>query len=229
MGSSATAGPEQRMRLTRGRVLRAAIGLADAGGLEALTMCKLGDELEVEAMSVYHHVANKDDLLDGMIDAVFAEVELPPPSDNWKTAIRKRSTSLRAALSRHPWATGLMVSGSRPSNFTLRHHDRVLGTLRNGGFSFTLAAHAFSVIDSYVYGFSMQDTRLPFESELGPAAMANTMLVELDATEFPYLTELIRDKGLRSGAEFHYALDLILDALERDRERELQDSGSIRV
>ena len=220
-----------RVRLTRDRVLATAIALADSGGLEALTMRSLGDQLDVEAMSVYRHVSNKEDLLNGMIDAVFAEIELPSHSDDWKSAIRTRSVSLRAGFVRHPWAAGLMDSGTEPGHATLRHHNGVLGVLRNGGFSVTLAAHAFSIIDSYIYGFGLQDKGLPFQSEEESAAMAQTMLVQVDASEFPYLTELIREHALQSGYhhadEFHYALDLVLDALEQDREREMRSAGKI--
>jgi AcrR family transcriptional regulator len=209
-------------------VLSTAIALADAGGIEALSMRKLGEELKVEAMSVYRHVANKEDLLNGMIDAVFAEIELPSHSEDWKTALRKRSLSVRAALLRHPWATGLMDSGTQPGHATLRHHNRVLGTLRNGGFSVPMAAHAFSAIDSYIYGFAMQDKALPFETEEESAAMAQVMLAQLDANEYPYLVELIREHaaqpGYRYGDEFVYGLDLVLNALERERDIDLGKS-----
>jgi AcrR family transcriptional regulator len=214
-----------RARLNREQVLNTAIALADAGGIEALSMRKLGEELKVEAMSVYRHVANKEDLLNGMIDAVFAEIELPSHSEDWKTALRKRSLSVRAALLRHPWATGLMDSGTQPGHATLRHHNRVLGTLRNGGFSLPMAAHAFSAIDSYIYGFEMQDKALPFQTEEESAAMAQMLLAQLDANEYPYLVELIRDHaaqpGYHYGDEFTYGLDLVLNALEREREADL--------
>jgi len=214
-----------RARLNRDQVLNTAIALADAGGIEALSMRKLGEELKVEAMSVYRHVANKEDLLNGMIDAVFAEIELPSHSEDWKTALRKRSLSVRAALLRHPWATGLMDSGTQPGHATLRHHNRVLGTLRTGGFSVPMAAHAFSAIDSYIYGFAMQDKALPFQTEEESAAMAQMLLAQLDANEYPYLVELIRDHaaqpGYHYGDEFTYGLDLVLNALERERDADL--------
>jgi AcrR family transcriptional regulator len=214
-----------RARLNREQVLNTAIALADAGGIEALSMRKLGEELRVEAMSVYRHVANKEDLLNGMIDAVFAEIELPSHSEDWKTALRKRSLSVRAALLRHPWATGLMDSGTQPGHATLRHHNRVLGTLRTGGFSVPMAAHAFSAIDSYIYGFAMQDKALPFQTEEESAAMAQMLLAQLDASEYPYLVELIREHaaqpGYHYGDEFTYGLDLVLNALERERDADL--------
>ena len=145
-------GAKRRARLNRDRVLRAAIALADAGGIESLTMRRLGEELGVEAMSLYHHVANKDDLLDGMVDAVFSEIDLPSDAADWRTAMRDRGISARKALSRHPWATGLMESRTTPGPATLRHHDTVIGTLRKAGFSIELTAHAFSALDSYTTG-----------------------------------------------------------------------------
>src|SRR3954447_4123526 len=144
-----TAGPG-RARLSRERVLGAAVLLADTGGLEALTMRRLGEDLGVEAMSLYKHVANKDDLLDGMVDLVFAEIELPSGDTDWRTAMRGRAVSVRSVLRRHPWATAMMQSRAAPGAATLRHHDTVIGTLRRAGFSVGLTAHAFSAIDAYV-------------------------------------------------------------------------------
>src|SRR3954462_7824026 len=153
-----------RGRLNRDRVLRAAVSLADSGGLESLTMRRLGEELGVEAMSLYKHVANKDDLLDGMVDLVFAEIELPSGDTDWRTTMRGRAVSARSALRRHPWATALMQSRTAPGAATLRHHDTVIGTLRGAGFSVVLWAHAFSATDAYVYGFARQERSLPFET-----------------------------------------------------------------
>ncbi len=163
-----------RTRLNRDRVVAAAVALADAAGLEGLSMRRLGEELGVEAMSIYNHVANKDDLINGMADAVFAEIELPSHSDDWKTAIRKRSISFRDVLARHPWATTVRDSGTNPGSATLRHHDRVIGTFRNGGFTVPQAAHAFSAIDSYIYGFAMQEKSLPFTTPEETAAILET-------------------------------------------------------
>jgi len=222
MASPSKAGTGPRVRLNRERVLSAAITLADASGIDALTMRRLGEELGVEAMSLYNHVANKDDLITGMIDAVFAEIELPSHSDGWKAALRKRSVSFRDVLSRHPWATALKDSGTNPGPATLRHHDRVIGTLRNGGFSVALAAHAFSALDSYVYGFAIQETGLSFTTEEEAAAMAHIMLAQLPVNEYPYLAELTAEHVLQPGYnyanEFPFGLDLILDALERARD-----------
>jgi AcrR family transcriptional regulator len=145
-------------------VLRAATVLADRVGVGSLSMRKLAQELGVEAMSLYHHVANKDDLLDGMVDLVFGEIELPSGDAGWKAAMRRRAISAREALRRHPWATGLMESRSTPGAANLRHHDAVLGILRGAGFSVELAAHAYSLLDSYIYGFALQEKTVPFDS-----------------------------------------------------------------
>jgi AcrR family transcriptional regulator len=213
---------EGRARLNRERVLQSAIGLADEDGLEKLSMRRLGEGLGVEAMSLYNHVSNKEDLLNGMIDTLYGEIELPSHDDDWKTALRKRSVSVREVLLRHPWANGLMDSATSPGPGTLRHHDRVLGTFRNGGFSLAMTAHAFSALDSYVYGYAKQEKALPFDDEEQAAAMANVMLAQLPASEYPYLYELMAKHVLQPGYnyadEFSYGLDLVLDALERARD-----------
>ncbi len=208
-----------RVRLNRERVLGAAIALCDAGGIESLTMRKLGEELGVEAMSLYNHVANKDDLLNGMIDAVFAEIDLPSGAGDWKTAMRERAISAREILSRHPWATGLMNSGTTPGPATLRHHDTVIGTLREAGFSIEMAAHAFSAIDAYTYGFALQEAGLPVDTPEQIAEVAQMMLAQFPADEYPNLAELtiehILKPGYDYGEEYEFGLDLILDGLER--------------
>ena len=211
-----------RTRLTRERVLRAALLLADCGGLDALTMRRLGEELGVEAMSLYKHVANKEDLLDGMVDLVFAEIELPTGDPDWRTAMRARAVSARAALTRHPWATALMQSRTAPGGATLRHHDTVIGTLRRAGFSVALTAHAFSAIDAYVYGFALQERSLPFESAEQAEEVGRQMFARMPPGEFPHLTELtvehILQPGYDYGDEFEYGLDLVLDGLDRARQ-----------
>jgi AcrR family transcriptional regulator len=211
--------PRARPNLSRDRVLRAAIALADAEGIESLTMRKLGVELGVEAMSLYRHVANKDDLLDGMIDGVFGEIDLPTGQTDWKTALRTRAISTRAAMSRHPWATGLMESRTTPGPATLRHHNAVIGTLRKAGFSIELAAHAFSALDSYIYGFALQETSLPFDTAEETTKVAQAILARLSPDEYPHLTEMavehVLQPGYDYGEEFEFGLDLILDGLER--------------
>ena len=142
-----------RTPLNRQRVLDAAVTLADRDGVAALSMRRLAQELGVEAMSLYHHVANKDAILDGIVDVVFAEIELPDAEAGWREAMRRRAISVRDALRRHPWATGLMESRPTPGPANLRHHDAVLGVLRGAGFPRELTAHAYALLDSYIYGF----------------------------------------------------------------------------
>ena len=216
--------PQPRVRLNRVRVIAAAVALADEGGIDALTMRRLGEELKVEAMSLYNHVTNKDDLVNGMADTIFGEVELPSHSDDWMTAIRQRSISFREVLARHPWAISVHGSGTNPGPATLRHHDRVIGTFRNGGFSVASAAHAFSAVDSYIYGFAMQERTLPFTTPEETAAMAEIMLAQLPRSEYPYLAELTSDHVLSGsyfyGDEFLIGLDLILAGLKTLRDAE---------
>ena len=183
-----------RPPLTRRRVLRAAVALADRNGVGSLSMRRLAHELGVEAMSLYHHVANKDDVLDGIVDIVFSEIDLPEDGADWKAAMRERAISARAALRRHPWAIGLMESRSSPGPAKLRHHDAVLRVLRTAGFPVEMAAHAFSLLDSYIYGFALQETSLPFETSDELVDVAQTILENLPADEYPYLTEMVKDR-----------------------------------
>src|SRR5262252_1681442 len=194
-GASARA----RSPLTRERILEAAIALADEGGIAALSMRKLAQQLGVEAMSLYNHVANKDDLLDGMVDLVFSEIPLPAANLDWRSGMRERAIAVRAALSRHRWAIGLMESRRRPGAATLRHHDAVLGCLRIAGFSVELAAHAYSVLDSYIYGFALNEQSLPFETPEDVAMVGASMLEQFPAEAYPHLSELIREHAMRPG------------------------------
>jgi AcrR family transcriptional regulator len=200
-------------------VLRAALVLADKGGIESLTMRKIGEELHVEAMSLYNHVANKEDILDGIVDLVFSEIALPPDRVDWKTAMRQRAISAHEALLRHPWATSLMQSRTEPGPATLRHHDSVIRTLRAAGFTVDMAAHAFSVVDSYVYGFALQQVNLPSHTSEEAVALAGNILRQLSTSEYPHLAEMIAEHGMKPGYdyadEFGFGLDLILDGLER--------------
>ncbi len=212
---------EPRVPLRRDRVLHTAVAFADEHGMASLTMRKLGEALGVEAMSLYNHVANKDDLLDGMIDVVFGEIGLPSGEAGWKTAMRQRAVSAREVLSRHRWSIGLMESRTTPGPATLRHHDAVIGSLRGAGFSIPMAAHAFSVLDSYIYGFALQEASLPFESGEETAELAEAIMSQMPAGAYPHLTELavehVLQPGYAYGNEFDFGLDLILDGLERAR------------
>jgi AcrR family transcriptional regulator len=213
---------EPRTPLSRARVLQAAVDLADKGGVEALSMRKLGHEVGVEAMSLYRHVRNKHDIVDGMVDVVFGEIGLPPRGADWKTAMRQWAISARQVLARHPWAIGLMESRSRPGPATLRHHDAVIGCLREAGFSIGMAAHAYSVLDSYIYGFALQQASLPFKTSEEVVEVAKSILLRFPADAYPHLAEMTVQHILRPGYdyadEFEFGLDLILDGLERVRD-----------
>jgi AcrR family transcriptional regulator len=209
----------RRVPLSRDQVLQAAVALADEGGIGALSMRKLGQVLGVEAMSLYNHVASKSDLLDGMVDIVFSEIGLPPGGAGWKPAMRQRAISVREVLGRHRWAIGLMESRRSPGPATLRHHDAVLGCLRGSGFSVELTAHAYALLDSYIYGFALQEASLPFGTAEETAQVTQEIAGQFPADHYPHLTELaiahVLQPGYRYGNEFEIGLDLILDALER--------------
>jgi AcrR family transcriptional regulator len=213
-----------RPRLSRERVLQAAVRLADSGGLEALTMRRLGEDLGVEAMSLYKHVASKDDLIDGMVDLVFAEIELPALDVDWRTAMRRRAVSTRDALNRHRWAVGHMEGRSTHGPANLRLHDAVLGCLRAAGFSVEMTVHAYSVQDAYIYGFALQETDMTPETPEDFAAVAAQQMEDYAAmlAEFPNLVEVVGGYVAKSGydyaTEFLFGLDLILDGLERIRD-----------
>ncbi len=221
MATRAMPTAEPRGRLSRARVLRAAIAHADAGGLEALTMRNLAEELEVAPMALYRHVANKDDLIDAMIDVVFSEISLPLGGADWRTAMRQRAISVREALSRHRWAIGLMESRRSPGPANLRHHDAVIGKLRAASFDIAMAAHAYSLLDSYIYGFALTNLNLPFDTSVEIADVAQSMLEPFPANEYPNLVEILTEHvmkpGYDYGDEFEYGLDLILDGLESVR------------
>jgi AcrR family transcriptional regulator len=206
-----------RPRLDRERVLRGAMAVADSGGLEALTIRSLAESLGVKPMSVYHYVANKEEILDGLIDLVFREIELPSAEGSWREQLARRATSARAVLRAHPWAIGLMESRTSPGPETLRHHDAVIATLRGAGFSPSLTAHAYALLDSYTYGFALQEAGLPFSGPDGPAEVADPIMESLAAGDYPHFVEMVTDYYLRPGYdfgnEFAWGLELILDAL----------------
>jgi len=207
----------KRQPLNRDRLLSTAIAIADASGIGALTMRSLAQALDVKPMSLYHHVANKEEILDGIIDVVFGEIELPPADIDWRTAMRRRAVSARQVLARHPWATPLMESRRNPGPVTLGHHDAVIGILRRGGFSIQLTAHAYSMLDAYIYGFALQEAGLPFDNETVPD-VAQEMMAEFPTGAYPHLTELamehVLQPGYDYGDEFDFGLDLILDSFE---------------
>lgn len=208
-----------RRPLTRQRVLDAAMALADRVGVEAFTIRKLAAELDVKPMAIYHHVPNKDSILDGIVDAVFAEIDLPPTDVDWREAMRLRCVSAREVLGRHPWAPPLMESRTSPGPATLHHHDAVLACLRRGGLSWSLTAHAYAVLDSYVYGFALQEANLPFEDEQQVGELSESIIMPLSADEYPALVaftvEHVLQPGYDFGHSFEFGLDLLLDGLSR--------------
>jgi AcrR family transcriptional regulator len=211
--------PGGREPLTPERVLDTALRLADQGGLEALSMRKLGQALGVEAMALYYHFANKERVLDGIVDLVFGEIDVPAIGADWKAAMRRRAISVRDALARHRWAIGLMESRTNPGPANLRHHDAVIGRLRAAGFDMAMAAHAYSALDAYIYGFALTKMNLPFETTTDIAEMAETMLEPFPLGEYPNLADFITEHAMKPGYdfadEFEYGLDVILDGLDR--------------
>lgn len=204
--------------LSTERVVAEAIRLADREGVDGLSMRRLAGTLGAGAMSLYHYVASKEELLDAMIDVVFDEIELPPEDADWQTAIRRRAVSARQVLARHPWANGLMESRTSPGPANLRHHEAVTACLRRAGFSPVMATHANWLLDSYVYGFALQASGLPFGTadELADV-IEDAYLPQLPPDEFPYLNEsaaALVAVGFDPAEEFVFGLDLVLAALE---------------
>jgi AcrR family transcriptional regulator len=210
---------KRRAPLSRERVLEGAVAIADADGIGALTIRSLAQHLGVKPMSLYYYVANKSEILDAIVDVVFSEIDLPTVDGDWRSEIRLRAHSARQVLRRHSWAIGLLESRTTPGPDTLRHHDAMLGTLRGAGFSIEMTAHAYALIDSYVYGFALQEAALPFDGRDTVTTVAVPMMEQFPAGEYPYLVELatehILQPGYDFGDEFDFGLDLILDALNK--------------
>jgi AcrR family transcriptional regulator len=208
----------QRSPLTADRVLTGGIELADRIGIEPFTIRKLAVELDVKPMTIYHHVASKEAIIDGMVDLVFSEIDVPPVDTDWKTSMRQRCVSVRAVLARHPWAPPLMESRTSPGPATLRHHEAVLGCLRRGGLSLGMTAHAYALIDSYLYGFALQEANLPFNGSEDIGDLAEAIVEAVPAEEYPNLTEFtaahVLQPGYAFGNSFEFGLDLLLDGIQ---------------
>jgi AcrR family transcriptional regulator len=209
-----------RQPLSSARVLKAAVALADEGGLEAFSMRRLAQQLGVVPMALYKHVANKEDLLDGMVDIVFSEIELPPGELDWRSAMRHRAISTREALKRHSWAIGMMES-RHPGPANLQNHNATMGCLRAAGFSFEMAIHAYSLQDAYIYGFALQERDTEFQTPDSAGEAARRRAETVGALEnYPYLVEIaeeLPESGYDNAVEFAWGLDLILDGLDRLR------------
>ncbi len=211
--------PPERAPLSRERVLRGAIAVADAGGIAGLTIRSLAQQLGVKPMSVYHYVANKDEIIDGIVDIVFGEIDLPAADGEWRAEMRRQASSAREVLRRHRWATELLQSRTNPGPETLRHHNAIIGTLRGAGFSVETTAHAYALLDSYVYGFALSESSLPINGPETVAEVAESMSQLFDAEAFPHLAEFamehVMQPGYDFGLEFEFGLDLILDGLAK--------------
>jgi AcrR family transcriptional regulator len=212
-----------RPPLDRDRVLRAAIELADDGGIEALSMRRLGRTLGVEAMSLYNHVSSKDDVLAGIVDIIVGDIDVETPAVSWKEAMRRRAISMREAFARHPWAVGLLESRKSPGPAALRYCESVLRVLRRAGFSPEMALRAFSVLDSYAYGYSIQEKSMASDSAMETSERSEEFLRQLPGDGFPYLAEIashVARSGFEYAREFELGLDLLLDALDSRRDAE---------
>jgi AcrR family transcriptional regulator len=208
----------RRETLTRERVLRAALVLADERGIDALSMRELGRHLGVDAMTLYNHVDNKDDLLNGIVDMVVGEIDLPPGDGDWSEVMRIRARSAQAVFGRHPWASQLLDSRTSSGPERLRYFDWVIGTLRRAGFTVDEALHAYSALDAYIYGFARQQANVSSGEPSSPET-AQQMLAEIPTDQFPHLTEVIthyiHQGGYDPDADFDFGLTLILDSLAR--------------
>jgi|CXWJ01.1.fsa_nt_gi AcrR family transcriptional regulator len=210
---------DSRQPLSKERIVEAAARVADEGGAAAISMRNVAKELGVEAMSLYHHIANKDALLDALVNWVFAQIALPEPGDSWRQGMRVRAASAREVLVGHPWALALIDSRSNPGPALLRHHDAVIGCLRRGGFPIELAAQAFSVIDAYVYGFALTERNLPFDPATTDQAVDLAVGLTSVLAPHPYLFELVQHLTATGeysfSDQFDQGLDIILDELGR--------------
>jgi AcrR family transcriptional regulator len=216
--TSGESAPDRRL-LTAERVIEGAVGLADEIGINGFTIRKLADAIDVKPMTIYHHVPNKEAIIDGMVDRVFSEIDLPAVNVDWRSAILVRSRSMRKVLAKHPWASPLMESRTSPGTATLRHHDAVLGCFRTAGFSLEATGHAYAVVDAFLYGFALQEATLPATGGTEMAEIATQIADQISADDFPHLTEFTTGHVLQPGYdftnEFEFGLNLILDGLER--------------
>ena len=211
----------RRPRVSRDQVLDAALELADEGGLAAVTMASVGARLGVEAMSLYRHIGNKEEMLDGLVDRIYAEIEVPVDARDWRDAHRRRAVSANAALRRHPWAIGLMESRAQPGPANLAHHDAMTAILLRAGFDGRTAVRVYNLLDSYIYGFALQEATLPFSTPEEMASMSEQMLAAV-ADAYPHLAAVQRElvaSGFDYADEFEAGLDIIMAALPEPSSR----------
>jgi AcrR family transcriptional regulator len=219
MTSKARKKPVRRAPLSRAAVLRKALQMADKTGIESLSMRRLARALGVEAMSLYNHVASKEDMLDGLVELVAGEIEVPAPGGPWKATMRQRAISAHGVLMRHPWATMLFVSRVNIGPNMLRYVDATIGCLREAGFSYPMADHAWNALDAYIYGFTLQKLNFPLDpSEYASAAAQFLHLIPVE--RFPHLNGMSQEviAGRHDGMhQLERGLELLLDGFERMR------------
>lgn len=214
-----TAAAKQRLPLTRERILFAAMEVADEGGAAALTIRSVAQRLDAKPMAIYHHVRNKEEILDGLLDLMFAEIDVPDLDQPWRAEIRRTAGSARRVLHTHPWAIVLLQGSTSPGPATLRHHDAVIGVLRGSGLSVRDTAHAFALLDSYVYGFALSEAALPINGPQTVAETATAMIERNPLDGYPHLLEFTTEHVLRPdydfGEEFDFGLDVLMDGMDR--------------
>jgi AcrR family transcriptional regulator len=215
----ASASRRDRPGLSREKVLQKAMELADRQGIAALSIRSLAQSMGTKPMTLYYYVANKDQILDGLVDLVFTEIHTPEAGVEWKEQMRRRACSAREVLQRHPWAVGLLESRKSPGPATLKHHEATLATLRAAGFTVQQTARAYSLLDSYIYGFALQEAALPIAGNEPMAEVAGPIMERFATGDYPHMVEIATQVVMQPGYdyrnEFAYGLDLILEALER--------------
>lgn len=206
----------ERAPLSRDRVLDGAMAIADAGGIGSLTIRSLAQELGVKPMSVYHYVANKDEIIDGIVDRVYGEMELPAAEGDWRAEMHRRCTSAREVLGRHPWAIPLLQSRTAPGPATLHHHEAVIACLRGAGLSVEMTAHALALVDSYVFGFALSEAALPIHGPEAVPEIAEAIMQRFATGAYPHLLEFSTEHVMKPdydfGEEFEFGLGVVLDA-----------------
>jgi AcrR family transcriptional regulator len=211
--------PPKRIPLSREKVLKCALDLADQSGIASLTIRSLANSMGTKPMSLYHYVANKDEILDGIVDMVFDEIEPPSPAGEWRDQMHHRAHAVRRALKRHPWAVGLLETRASPGAATLRHHEATLATLRAAGFTVQMTAHAYALLDSYIYGAALQEAALPFHGPDAAAEVTASIVKLFSGGQYPRLVEIATEHVLKPGYdfgdEFDFGLTVILDGLAR--------------
>ena len=225
---SGTGRSRSRRPLNRERILLVATAIADEDGVDAVTMRAVASRLGVEAMSLYNHVAGKDDILDGMVDLVIRQVDLPADVEDWRDAMRRRAISAHQVFGRHPWAPPLLDSRQSSGPSRLRYYDWVLGTLMSAGFSVDGAGHAFSLLDSYIYGFAIQQSNFSAGGDASPEEMAEAILASIPVEEYPHLHRMAShamQAGYDAETDFDFGLEIVLDGLERILEASRADPG----